>query len=109
MGKMEIVLLFQLQKDFISKNWCINRFEPVTTCAGKCYLTKKLTEQDQQENQQLPASGKQFSAAPGIEPPQSDPPVLVFQVNALRLGFVHNNAFLPSAYPAPILQPPQFA
>jgi hypothetical protein len=36
-------------KTYISENLCINRFDSVPICKGKCFLTKKLKEKEQSE------------------------------------------------------------
>lgn len=49
-----IVLYFYAKRDYISQNFCINRFKPVTMCYGKCYLKKQLKETEKKE-QKLPS------------------------------------------------------
>lgn len=44
---------FYYNKAYISKNICINRFDAVPLCKGKCFLKKKLKEQEQND-QKLP-------------------------------------------------------
>jgi hypothetical protein len=44
---------FYAQRDYISKNLCINRFDAIPVCKGQCYLTKQLKENEQRE-QNLP-------------------------------------------------------
>jgi len=36
------VIDYLINKDFISKNLCINRNKPHSCCKGKCYLVKQL-------------------------------------------------------------------
>jgi len=40
---------YQLNIENIVKNLCENRFSPAKKCNGKCYLKKKLQENDHQE------------------------------------------------------------
>ncbi|HVU54804.1 MAG TPA: hypothetical protein VHD83_07105 [Puia sp.] len=49
-SKWCLILEYQVNKDFIAKNLCINRAKPNSCCQGKCYLTKKMAadESDQQ-------------------------------------------------------------
>ncbi|MDW8295555.1 MAG: hypothetical protein RMJ97_01605 [Raineya sp.] len=42
---------FELNKNFIAKNLCENRFKPELKCGGKCYLMKKLAEKQKQEKE----------------------------------------------------------
>ena len=44
---------------YIVKNLCINKNKPAMHCNGKCYLAKKLKEQEKQE--QAPVSRKNNS------------------------------------------------
>ena len=44
---------FYVQRDYISKNLCINRFDAIPVCKGQCYLTKQLKENEKKE-QNLP-------------------------------------------------------
>lgn len=40
---------FQARWDYIAKNLCVNKDNPVSTCAGKCYLNKRLKEASGEE------------------------------------------------------------
>jgi hypothetical protein len=42
-------LHFELNRDFIAKNLCINRFNPDSDCGGKCVLMQKLSTQAKKE------------------------------------------------------------
>ena len=41
---------FFLNQSFIAKTLCINKAKPETECNGKCYLRKKLNEEQQQQS-----------------------------------------------------------
>ena len=58
-SKWCLIVEYQVNKDFISKNLCINRAEPLSCCKGKCYLNKKLANDESQ--QQAPNKGGQKS------------------------------------------------
>jgi len=46
-----IYLDFEVRNDYISKVLCIERSKPITVCGGTCYLTDKLNQaQEHQEN-----------------------------------------------------------
>ena len=38
-----------MNRDFIAKNLCINRFNPDSDCKGQCFLMKKLTAQAEKD------------------------------------------------------------
>ncbi|GHE47685.1 hypothetical protein [Sphingobacterium griseoflavum] len=46
---MWIFLSFQLNRDYIESQLCINRFDTIPVCKGSCYLEEKIKE-DQQHN-----------------------------------------------------------
>ena len=48
-----IISSFYINQDYIAKNLCVNRFEKIPVCYGKCFLAKKLNENDKQE-QKIP-------------------------------------------------------
>jgi hypothetical protein len=37
------------QREYISKNICVNRFDAIPVCKGQCYLTKQLKENEKKE------------------------------------------------------------
>ncbi|GAB3522075.1 hypothetical protein [Emticicia fontis] len=44
-----ICLDYELRKDFIIKNYCVNRNKPELHCDGKCFLAKKIQAQTEKE------------------------------------------------------------
>lgn len=44
-----IISSFQLNKEYIEKKLCINRFDKIPTCKGQCFLNKQLAK-EQNEN-----------------------------------------------------------
>ncbi|MFD2523064.1 hypothetical protein [Emticicia soli] len=46
-----ICLDYQIRKDFIIKNYCVNKNKPELHCDGKCFLAKKIHEQTEKEEQ----------------------------------------------------------
>lgn len=61
-SKWCVILEYQLNKDYIAKNLCVNRAKPSCCCHGKCYLTKKMTSDESQ--QQAPGKGGQKDESP---------------------------------------------
>ncbi|MBE9464479.1 hypothetical protein IEE83_21550 [Dyadobacter sp. UP-52] len=47
-----ICLDFEIRREYIVKNLCINRNRPQLHCDGKCYLAKKLAESEKQQQRQ---------------------------------------------------------
>ncbi|MBS1661094.1 MAG: hypothetical protein JST68_08590 [Bacteroidetes bacterium] len=56
-SKWCLIAEFQVNRDFIAKNLCVNRFNACSCCKGKCYLNKKIAEDESQ--QQAPIKGGQ--------------------------------------------------
>ncbi len=52
---------FELNKTYIAKNLCENRFKPELQCGGKCYLMKKLAEKQKQEKETQKERSESFS------------------------------------------------
>lgn len=45
-----IVIGFELNKEYIEKNICENRFDKIPVCKGACVLEKKFKESDDQQH-----------------------------------------------------------
>ncbi|MNL35252.1 hypothetical protein D3C87_1572690 [compost metagenome] len=45
-----ICMGFELNKDYITTQLCINRFEPAVTCSGFCYIDKQLEKEREQQD-----------------------------------------------------------
>jgi len=48
--KWAIVIEYNLNKDFIAKNLCINRVKTKLQCNGKCQMMKRLAEEEKQNS-----------------------------------------------------------
>lgn len=48
-----IITSFYINQDYIAKNICINRFDTIPVCNGKCFLEKELSV-DAEKEQQIP-------------------------------------------------------
>jgi len=47
---------YELRKEFIIKNFCVNKNRPILHCDGKCYLAKQIKTAEQQDEKQATAS-----------------------------------------------------
>jgi hypothetical protein len=47
-----VVMAFNLNRDYIAKNLCENRYRPELNCNGKCVLMKKMKEREKEEQNQ---------------------------------------------------------
>jgi hypothetical protein len=41
---------FLLNQSYIAENLCVNRDKPMMHCNGKCYLSKKINEQEKKDH-----------------------------------------------------------
>lgn len=46
-----IVSSFYINREYISENICINRFDTITICRGICYLESELSENSEREKE----------------------------------------------------------
>jgi hypothetical protein len=46
-----ICLDYEIRKEFIIKNYCVNKNKPELHCDGKCFLAKKIQAQTDKEEQ----------------------------------------------------------
>jgi hypothetical protein len=50
-SKWIAILEYEINKDYIALNLCVNKAKPSSRCKGKCFLQKKLTaDEDQQQS-----------------------------------------------------------
>lgn len=47
-SKWLVIAEYNLNKDYISKNLCINKTKPKLHCNGKCFMMKKMAEDEKQ-------------------------------------------------------------
>jgi hypothetical protein len=63
MARFSIMALYQVNKDYISKNLCENRAKPQMKCNGKCYLRKQLKKAEGAEhNGQQPTKSDKYES-----------------------------------------------
>jgi len=48
--KVGFFTFYQLNKDYIAENYCVNKDRPITMCYGSCFLEKGLGLADQVPN-----------------------------------------------------------
>lgn len=57
-----------LNRKFISATLCVNKEKPEMHCEGKCYLNKKLKQQDKQDKQAPVTKNEQLTIQPFFVP-----------------------------------------
>ena len=48
--KLAIVINYEVHKEFITANFCINKQKPQLQCNGKCHLSKQIKAQEAKTN-----------------------------------------------------------
>jgi hypothetical protein len=104
-SKWCLILEYQVNRDFISKNLCVNRYRPSCCCHGKCYLNKKMAKDESQ--QQAPGKGGQKEESPiqlsaSLNNLPELPAPVIITVNPTRYLASSSQEFLFSVF-----QPPQ--
>lgn len=98
-----IFVSFELNRDYIASNLCINRELPESGCDGQCFLMKKLKQSQQDEGTERPVVKREMAWQ--LCSAISDKPVLL----PLRQSLIPASpyeAFL-TAYPVSVFHPPE--
>lgn len=77
-----IIMDYELNKDYITKNLCVNRNKPMMHCNGKCHMMKKMQQEEKkdQENPERKMENKFESISFRIEDLLIVPPYIVTSV-----------------------------
>ena len=93
---------FFLNQSFIAKTLCVNKAKPETGCNGKCYLKKKLNEE--QEQQQAPLVKFEKPVVLSFIVPQ--PIRIQRETTAIKTIYFSFNDTEIDSYPRTIFHPP---
>ncbi len=98
--------LFYVQREYISQNLCVNRFDAIPICKGQCYLSKQLKENEKKEQNFPNLKQKEiqlfFSVKISFD---FDKKIFEEESNAP----IHKNNFLSSEFLFSVFHPPQIA
>ena len=105
-NKLEIVLAFKINQDFITARYCVNKDKPQMHCEGRCVLAKKLKQAEQNEEKQRMEHQEKanvlfFCKMNRLEIDQSVSLEPSLRINACYLRFK------PSGFVSDIFKPPQ--
>ena len=96
---------FELNKQFIATELCVNKDKPEMNCNGKCYLMKKLKQaQDKEQKQERQAQKTQVQDALIVNP-------ITFKRYVLTESTLHIpfSTGMPQSIKNSIFHPPQGA
>ena len=85
-----IKVSFELNRTYIAKNLCENRFKPELKCGGQCYLMKKLAEKQKQQKENTSERIEVFVSTPFSQ----DLPTFFFENSFTLLSNHYNSTFL---------------
>ena len=99
-----ILTAFHLNRDYISSNLCVNRFDAIPLCKGSCYLEKQLSDNEQQQQDTPELKLKEISLFYDNRKIDIERPVSITGV--LRVFPVTLNSTLLQGATPSILKPP---
>lgn len=102
-----VYLDYELRKEYIIANLCVNRENPIVVCEGKCYLAEKIVDakkQDERRAEQTFMANLLFQTMDTYKP-------FIFRsperfVASLAITFDYHSPFLSRAVAADIFHPP---
>ncbi len=109
MGRVMIVpvifLDYELRKDYIIQNYCVNKNRPELNCDGKCYLAKQIKAAEQQEQQQKGIEFNKFLF--GVEFIETPQELIVFHLSKTKCctNFEYRDSF-SQKHPSSVFHPP---
>jgi len=103
--KIGFYTFYQLNKDYIAENYCVNKALPITMCYGSCFLEKGLGLADQPPHPDslvstLKFEMQEFLVDDGVIPTQRDETVSMFSflpIPSVTEG-VNNSIFRPPLF-----------
>ncbi len=58
--KAVIYIQYEIGQEYIAKNLCIMRNDPMNTCQGRCYLKKQLLKENKRERSSPAQNSREF-------------------------------------------------
>lgn len=102
-----IVSSFYINRDYIAKELCINRFDKVPICKGVCFLEKKISANEKKE-QKIP-NVKEKEIQLYFSPETTFTYHLIVPIASSKTVVVKQNDSIKSLFLYSIFHPPQLA
>jgi type III secretion system FlhB-like substrate exporter len=102
-----VYLDYELRKEYIIANLCVNRDNPIVVCEGKCYLAEKVVEAKKQDERRA----EQSYMANLLFQVMDTGKTFIFKApehfeTRLAITFSYISPFLPRAVASEIFHPP---
>ncbi len=104
MSSVVIFAGYTLNKDFITKNYCINKDKPKLSCEGKCHLMKELKAHEQNESKPLSPLKEKMETIVYLSVFNSTP---IYDKNVVVHISMPHTEKLPASYHILPFQPPR--
>lgn len=102
-----IITSFYINRDYIAKELCVNRFDKIPVCKGTCFLEKKIAD-NQKKEQKIPTA-KEKEIQLYFSPEIVSVCHLIAPIEYLTSIAVAKEAAIRSAFPYSIFHPPKLA
>ncbi|GGN07204.1 hypothetical protein GCM10010967_48340 [Dyadobacter beijingensis] len=93
------IAYYKVNKEYITRVLCQNRDKPQLHCNGKCYLAKKLKEQQQKQDQQ---TSDRVESIPTLQLFASPLAFFEFAAEHLPVASTANFSYKLASYHAPL-------
>jgi hypothetical protein len=103
-NKAFIVLDYQLNRDFIAKNLCVNKNRPQMHCNGKCHMMK-LMKQDEKKDEENPE--RKMENKFEVFCPSASYTSFEFYYTVIVINYPVFNENIFSGFQFPFFHPPQ--
>ena len=100
-----VVTGYELNKDYIARNLCVNRDKPKMHCNGCCHLKKELAQNEKQD--QAPSNGNKKSETE-IVIIQHRHQGVAFALTLVAVLHFEPRSLIPNDHTETVFQPPGF-
>ncbi len=98
-----IYIGYSLNKDYITKTFCVNKNKPAMHCNGMCHMMKEIKEHEQKESSPIGLIKEKLETLTCFS---ISPLLRIYQTHFIKLNYFYNTK-LSSGFLSSPLQPPQ--
>jgi len=102
-----IVIWYQINKEYVARNLCENKYQPQKNCCGKCYLNKQLkkTENNSSGNSLIPEKWNMGEVVAYTLPNLLGIPITYYKFSGSIL-YASYNSFITEGIHISVFHPP---